>query len=133
MPDIENSRKTAEKGAEWVTVKQPKNSWKNSRNTRKTAETLSKQLFREWCFFLFFCGAVWRFCGVFAVFSWRFRAVFVTFSSCFCGVFCVFVFSRCFRGVFELFSSRSRVVFVVFLCFSWYDLFGLFLKLINIY
>ena len=23
MPDIENSRKTAEKGAEWVTVKQP--------------------------------------------------------------------------------------------------------------
>ena len=28
MPDIENSRKTAEKGAEWVTVKQPKNSWK---------------------------------------------------------------------------------------------------------
>ena len=27
--------KTAEKGAEWVKVKQPKNSWKNSRNTRK--------------------------------------------------------------------------------------------------
>ena len=37
MPDIENSRKTAEKGAEWVTIKQPKNSRKNSRNTRKTA------------------------------------------------------------------------------------------------
>ena len=35
MPDIENSRKTAEKGAERVTVKQPKNSRKNSRNTRK--------------------------------------------------------------------------------------------------
>ena len=35
MPDIENSRKTAERGAEWVTVKQPKNSRKNSRNTRK--------------------------------------------------------------------------------------------------
>ena len=31
MPDIENSRKTAENGAEWVTVKQPKNSRKNSR------------------------------------------------------------------------------------------------------
>ena len=39
MPDIENSRKTAEKGAEWVTVKQPKNSQKNSRNTPE------KQLF----------------------------------------------------------------------------------------
>ena len=37
MPDIENSRKTAEKGAEWVTVKQPKNSRKNSRKTVKTA------------------------------------------------------------------------------------------------
>ena len=35
MPDIENSRKTAEKGAEWVAVKQPK----NSRNTRKTVKT----------------------------------------------------------------------------------------------
>ena len=34
MPDIENSRETAEKGTEWVTVKQPKNSRKNSRNTR---------------------------------------------------------------------------------------------------
>ena len=33
MPDIENSRKTAAKGAEWVTVKQLKNSWKNIRNT----------------------------------------------------------------------------------------------------
>ena len=39
MPDNENSRKTAEKGAEWVTVKQPKNSRKNSRNTRKTVKT----------------------------------------------------------------------------------------------
>ena len=37
MPDIEHSQKTAEKGAEWVTVKQPKNSPKNTRNTRKTA------------------------------------------------------------------------------------------------
>ena len=45
MPNTENSRKTAEKGAEWVTVKQPKNSRKNSQNTRKTAEKQSKQLF----------------------------------------------------------------------------------------
>ena len=30
MPDIENSRKTAEKGAEWVTVKQPGKHPKNS-------------------------------------------------------------------------------------------------------
>ena len=37
MPDIENSRKAAEKGAEWLAVEQPKNSLKNSRNTRKTA------------------------------------------------------------------------------------------------
>ena len=37
MPDIENSRKTAERAAKWVTVKQPKNSRKNSRNTRNTA------------------------------------------------------------------------------------------------
>ena len=38
MPDIGNSRKTAEKGAERVTVKQPKNSRKNSRNTRKNCQ-----------------------------------------------------------------------------------------------
>ena len=37
MPDIENSQKTAEKGAEWVTVKQPRNSRENSRNTRKNS------------------------------------------------------------------------------------------------
>ena len=42
MPDIENSRKTAEKGAEWVTVKQPKNSRENS---PKHPEKQSKQLF----------------------------------------------------------------------------------------
>ena len=34
MPDIENSRKTAEKGEEWLAAKQPKNSRKNSRNSR---------------------------------------------------------------------------------------------------
>ena len=37
MPDIENSRKTPEKGAEWVAVEHPKNSQRSSRNTRKTA------------------------------------------------------------------------------------------------
>ena len=37
MPDIENSRKTAEKGADWVTVKQPVTSRKNSWNTGKIA------------------------------------------------------------------------------------------------
>ena len=45
MPDIENSRKTAEKGAEWVTVKQPKNSRKNTRNTRKTPENSQNSCF----------------------------------------------------------------------------------------
>ena len=38
MPDIENSQKTAEKGAEWVTVNEPK-------TAGKTAETPEKQLF----------------------------------------------------------------------------------------
>ena len=37
-PDIENSRKTAEEGAEWVTVKEPE-------TAEKTAETPEKQLF----------------------------------------------------------------------------------------
>ena len=36
MPDIENSRKTAEKGAEWVAVKQPKKSQKNTRRAEKS-------------------------------------------------------------------------------------------------
>ena len=45
MPDIENSRKTAEKGAEWVTVKQPRNSRKNTRNTRKTPENSQNSCF----------------------------------------------------------------------------------------
>ena len=38
--------KTAEKGAEGVTVKQPKNSRKNSRNTRKTVKTAVFRVFR---------------------------------------------------------------------------------------
>ena len=33
MPDSRKQPKTAEKGAEWVTVKQPKNSRKNTRKT----------------------------------------------------------------------------------------------------
>ena len=44
MRDIENSRKTAEKGAEWVMVKQPKNSRKNSRNTRKTVKARAVEI-----------------------------------------------------------------------------------------
>ena len=54
MPDIENSRKTAEKGDEWVTVKQPK----NSRNTRKTAVlTAFRPFFRVFrLFFRLFFG-----------------------------------------------------------------------------
>ena len=33
MPDIENSRKTAEKGTEWVTVKQPEKHPKHPKNS----------------------------------------------------------------------------------------------------
>ena len=46
MPDIENNQKTVDKGAELVTVKQPKNSRKNSRNTRKTAVLTVFRVFR---------------------------------------------------------------------------------------
>ena len=34
MLDIENSRKTAEKGAEWVTVKQPEEQPKHPKNSQ---------------------------------------------------------------------------------------------------
>ena len=48
MPDIENSRKTARKGAEWVPgkvpVKQPKNSRKNSRNSQNCFSGVSAVL-----------------------------------------------------------------------------------------
>ena len=72
MPDVENSRKTAEKGAEWVTVKQPKNSRKNSRNARKTAEKQSKQLF---------CGCFGCFSGFFfGCFTVTFRLFFGCFQ-----------------------------------------------------
>ena len=71
MPDIENSRKTAEKGAEWVTVKQPK----NSRNTRKTYVLTEFRLF----FGCFGC-----FSGCFsAVLPWPTRHPFRLFFGCF--------------------------------------------------
>ena len=54
MPDIENSWKTAEMRAEWVTVKQPKNSRKNSRNTRKTIKIAVFRVFP--LFFRLFSG-----------------------------------------------------------------------------
>ena len=71
MPDIENSRKTAEKGAEWVTIKQPKNSLKN-------VKTPEEQLFD--CFL-----------GVLAVLPAAFRLLYRdplgTFFGCFSAVF----------------------------------------------
>ena len=54
MPDIESGRKTAEKGAEWVPVKQPRNSRKNNQNTRKTAVLTVFRVFR--LFFRLFFG-----------------------------------------------------------------------------
>ena len=71
MPDTENSRKTAEKGAEWVPgnvpVKQPKNSWTNSQKQ-------SKQLF----FGCFGCssGCFW------AALPWPTRHLFRLFFGC---------------------------------------------------
>ena len=58
MPDIEGSRKTAEKGAGWVTVKQPKNSRKNTRNTRKTVKTAVFRVFRVFFRLFFGCFTV---------------------------------------------------------------------------
>ena len=72
MPDIENSRKTAEKGAEWVTVKQPKNSRENSRNTRKTAVLTVFRVFRLFSRLFFGCFTVTHsapFSAVFRLFS----------------------------------------------------------------
>ena len=72
MPDIENSRKTAEKGAEWVTVKQPKSSRENSRNTRKTVKTAVFRVFRLFSRLLFGCFTVTHsapFSAVFRLFS----------------------------------------------------------------
>ena len=68
MPDIEETRKTAEEGAERVTVKQPKNSRKNSRNTQKIG--------------LFF-GSFGCFSGCFsAVLPWPTRSPFRLFFGC---------------------------------------------------
>ena len=72
MPDIENSRKTAEKGAEWDTVKQPKNSRKNSRNTRKTVKIAVFRVFRLFFRLFFGCFTVFHsapFSAVFRLFS----------------------------------------------------------------
>ena len=69
MPDIENSRKTAEKGAEWATAKQPKNSQKNSRNTRKAVFRVFR-LFFPAVFRLFCRGPLGTLFGCFsAVFN----------------------------------------------------------------
>ena len=75
MPDIENSRITAEKGAEWVTAKQPKTSRKNSRNTRKTPENSQNSCFS---------GASAVFPAVFRVF---YRDPLGTLFGCFSAVF----------------------------------------------
>ena len=68
MPDIENSRKTAERGAEWVTVKQPKNSRENSRNTRKKAVLTVFRVFRLFSRLFFGCFTVTHSAPLSAVF-----------------------------------------------------------------
>ena len=73
-PTLKTAEKTAEKGAEWVTVKQPKNSRKNSRNTRKTVKTAVFRVFRVFfpaVFRLFYRGPLGTFFGCFfsAVFN----------------------------------------------------------------
>ena len=85
-PTLKTAKKTAEKGAEWVTVKQPKNSRKNSRNTRKTAEKQSKQLFFR-VFRLFFrlffgCFTVTHSAPFSAVFSAVFNVGHLARDSC---------------------------------------------------
>ena len=69
MPDIENSRKTAEKGAEWVTVRQPKNSRENSRNTRRTVKTAVFRVFRLFSRLFFGCFTVTHLAPFSAVFQ----------------------------------------------------------------
>ena len=73
-PTLKAAGKTAEEGAEWVPVKQPKNSRKNSRNTRKTVKTaVFPAVFRLFdrdplgtsfgCFSgCFQCRALWHLC-----------------------------------------------------------------------
>ena len=72
-PDLENSRKTAEKGAEWPSSKVPGKQQKNSRTGSQTAE---KQLFCTlrvffWLFFGCFAGTLHE--GLSAPFSAVFR------------------------------------------------------------
>ena len=57
-PTLKTAEETAEKDAEWVTVKQPKNSRKNSRNTRKTVETSVFRVFRLFIRLFFGCFTV---------------------------------------------------------------------------
>ena len=68
MPDIENSRKTAEKGAEWVTIKQPV---KQPKHPKKR----SKQLFFG-CFGCFIsCFSAVLLCDPLGTLFGRFPAV----------------------------------------------------------
>ena len=60
---------TAEKGAEWVPVKQPKNSRKDSRNTRKTAVLAIFRVFRLFFRLFFGCFTGTRSARFSAVFS----------------------------------------------------------------
>ena len=46
MPDIENSRKAAEKGAEWVTVKQPEKQPKHPKTAVLTVFRVFRLFFR---------------------------------------------------------------------------------------
>ena len=75
MPDIENSRKTAEKGAEWVAAngktaeKQPEKHPKHPKNTRKTVKTAVFRAFRLFFRLFFGCFSVTRSAPFSAVFN----------------------------------------------------------------
>ena len=72
--NIENSRKTAEKGAEWVTVKQPKTAGRTAETTEKQSKVLKTTVFRV--FRLFFRP-------FFGCFTMTHSAPFGLFSGCF--------------------------------------------------
>ena len=57
-PTLKTAGKTAEKGAEWVTVKQPKNSKKKHPTTRKTVKTAVLTVFRVFFRLFFGCFTV---------------------------------------------------------------------------
>ena len=57
-PTLKTAGKTAENGAEWVTVKQPRNSRENTRNTRKTVKTAVFRVFRVFFRLFFGCFTV---------------------------------------------------------------------------